>query len=53
MIFTVYCGAVLYIEANGGGTHISSVPQLQLLTKVTILSDYQSSSLILIVGGPQ
>jgi hypothetical protein len=24
----------LYIEANGGGTHVTSVPQLQLLTKV-------------------
>jgi hypothetical protein len=35
MIFTVYCGAIFYIDANGGGTHITSVPQLQLLTKVT------------------
>jgi hypothetical protein len=36
MIFTVYCGALFYIDANGGGTHITSVPQLQLLTKVNI-----------------
>lgn len=37
MIFTVYCSALLFIEANGGGTHVTSVPQLQLLTKVGIL----------------
>jgi hypothetical protein len=36
MVFTVYCGALFYIDANGGGTHITSVPQLQLLTKVSI-----------------
>jgi hypothetical protein len=37
MIFTVYCAALIYIDANGGGTHVTSVPQLQLLTKVTVL----------------
>jgi hypothetical protein len=40
MIFTVYCAALVYIDANGGGTHVTSVPQLQLLTKVTALSTF-------------
>ncbi|KAH7389776.1 hypothetical protein BKA66DRAFT_510809 [Pyrenochaeta sp. MPI-SDFR-AT-0127] len=39
MIFTVYCAALLYIEANGGGTHVRSVEQLQLLTKWVVVSE--------------
>ncbi|KAH7407070.1 hypothetical protein DE146DRAFT_418454 [Phaeosphaeria sp. MPI-PUGE-AT-0046c] len=39
MIFTVYCAALLFIEANGGGTHVTSVPQLQLLTKWVVISE--------------
>lgn len=35
MVFTVYCAALLYIEANGGGTHITNINHLQLLTKVS------------------
>lgn len=34
LIFTVYCAALLYIGSNGGGTHISDLSHLQLLTKV-------------------
>lgn len=35
MIFTVYSGSQLYIEANGGGTHVTSIEDLQKLTKVS------------------
>jgi hypothetical protein len=42
MIFTGYCSALIYISANGGGTHIKDVPQLQLLTKVkTVLYQHE------------
>ncbi|UPX16662.1 uncharacterized protein EKO05_0007051 [Ascochyta rabiei] len=36
MIFTVYSGSQLYIEANGGGTHVTSLEGLQKLTKASI-----------------
>ncbi|KAH9870096.1 hypothetical protein J1614_007018 [Plenodomus biglobosus] len=39
MMFTVYCAATLYIEANGGGTHITDVAHLQLLTKWVVVSE--------------
>ncbi|KAF2828177.1 hypothetical protein CC86DRAFT_405180 [Ophiobolus disseminans] len=39
MIFTVYCGALLYIGSNGGGTHIRDIAQLQLLTKWVVVSE--------------
>ncbi|CAO2652482.1 Nn.00g007650.m01.CDS01 [Neocucurbitaria sp. VM-36] len=39
MIFTVYCSGQLYIEANGGGTHVSSIAQLQSLTKWVVVSE--------------
>lgn len=39
MIFTVYCGAVIYIGNNGGGTHIKDFEQLQLLTKWVVVSE--------------
>ncbi|KAF1844233.1 uncharacterized protein K460DRAFT_317534 [Cucurbitaria berberidis CBS 394.84] len=39
MIFTVYCSGQFYIEANGGGTHVSSVAQLQSLTKWVVVSE--------------
>ncbi|CBX99474.1 hypothetical protein LEMA_P087130.1 [Plenodomus lingam JN3] len=35
----VYCAATLYIEANGGGTHITDVSHLQLLTKWVVVSE--------------
>lgn len=34
MLFTVFCAALLRIEAHGGGTHVTNVPQLEDLTKV-------------------
>lgn len=37
LIFTVYCASVLYIEAHGGGTHVTSYSQLVDLTKVSAL----------------
>ncbi|KAH3907458.1 hypothetical protein HBI56_158540 [Parastagonospora nodorum] len=39
MIFTVYCGACFYIDANGGGTHISNLIHLRLLTKWVVVSE--------------
>lgn len=39
MINTVYAGAQLYIEANGGGTHVTSLDGLQKLTKWVIVSE--------------
>jgi len=39
MIFTVYCGALIYIGKNGGGTHIADFNQLQLLTKWVVVSE--------------
>ncbi|KAH7128816.1 hypothetical protein B0J11DRAFT_578987 [Dendryphion nanum] len=39
MIFTVYCAAMLYLEAHGGGTHITTVPDLIRLTKWVIISE--------------
>lgn len=53
MIFTVYCAALLFIQANGGGTHVTSVPQLQLLTKVSTISVLGSASLNRAVGSHQ
>jgi hypothetical protein len=50
MIFTVYCAGILYIDLNGGGTHISSVSKLQLLTKVSSISKFDSRSLTISVG---
>lgn len=38
LVFTLYCVALLVIEANGGGTHITSVPLLQKLLKVSNIS---------------
>lgn len=35
IIFTIYCATMLYIESNGGGTHISSVTEMVKLTKVS------------------
>ena len=35
MIFTVFSGSQLYIEANGGGTHVTSLEGLQKLTKAS------------------
>ncbi|KAF2641903.1 hypothetical protein P280DRAFT_548514 [Massarina eburnea CBS 473.64] len=39
MIYTVYCGCILYIEARGGGTHVTSIEQLDLLAKWVVLSE--------------
>ncbi|KAL6706069.1 hypothetical protein ACN47E_006171 [Coniothyrium glycines] len=39
LFYSVFCAATLYIEANGGGTHINSVPLLQLLTKWVVVSE--------------
>ncbi|KAL5113711.1 hypothetical protein ACEQ8H_008416 [Pleosporales sp. CAS-2024a] len=39
MIFTVYCGGLLFIYSNGGGTHVRDVTQLQLLTKWVVVSE--------------
>lgn len=36
MIFTIFSGSQLYIEANGGGTHVMSYEGLEKLTKVSI-----------------
>jgi len=38
MVFSAYCGCILYIEANGGGTHVTRLPQLSSLTKVRLCS---------------
>jgi hypothetical protein len=35
MIFTVFSASQLYIEANGGGTHVTSLEGLQKLTKAS------------------
>jgi hypothetical protein len=35
MIFTIFSGSQLYIEANGGGTHVTSYEGLEKLTKVS------------------
>lgn len=39
MTFTVYCGSTLYIACNGGGTHVTSVDRLQVLTKWVVASE--------------
>ncbi|KAF2660064.1 hypothetical protein K491DRAFT_589929 [Lophiostoma macrostomum CBS 122681] len=39
IVFSIYCATMLYIEANGGGTHIKDVPQLINLTKWTIVGE--------------
>ncbi|KAF1954760.1 hypothetical protein CC80DRAFT_115359 [Byssothecium circinans] len=39
MVFTVFCSCVLYIEARGGGTHVTSIAQLDDLTKWVIASE--------------
>ncbi|KAF2683723.1 hypothetical protein K458DRAFT_389651 [Lentithecium fluviatile CBS 122367] len=39
MIFSAYCACILYIEANGGGTHITSAAQITMLTKWVIASE--------------
>lgn len=33
-LFTVYCGAMLYLDTHGGGTHVTKVADLVMLTKV-------------------
>ena len=33
-LFTIYCAAMIYIEAHGGGSHIANVTDLSNLTKV-------------------
>jgi hypothetical protein len=50
MIFTVYCGAVLYIDTHSGGARISSVLALQLLTQVSPLPVLKYISLTRSVG---
>lgn len=35
VMFTVYCATMIYLNANGGGTHITSVPDLVELTKAS------------------
>jgi len=40
MIFTIFAGSQLYLEANGGGTHVTSFEKLQKLTKVGQASYY-------------
>ncbi|CAG5142597.1 uncharacterized protein ALTATR162_LOCUS1182 [Alternaria atra] len=39
MTFTVYCASTLYIESNGGGTHVTGLDQLQSLTKWVVVSE--------------
>ncbi|OAG04040.1 uncharacterized protein CC84DRAFT_1057982, partial [Paraphaeosphaeria sporulosa] len=39
MIYTIYCAFILYIEAHGGGTHVTSVAQLSGLTKRAVGSE--------------
>ncbi|KAF9734730.1 integral membrane family protein [Paraphaeosphaeria minitans] len=39
MIYTVYCAFIFYIEAHGGGTHVTSVAQLSDLTKRAVGSE--------------
>jgi hypothetical protein len=35
VMFTVYCATMIYLNANGAGTHITSVPDLVNLTKAS------------------
>ncbi|KAG9187229.1 hypothetical protein G6011_05100 [Alternaria panax] len=49
MTFTIYCGSTLYIESNGGGTHVTSVDQLQALTKWVVASEASYIITIMIV----
>jgi hypothetical protein len=44
MIFTVFCAALLYIDANGGGTHVVSYEALIDLTKASQLMFAQSNN---------
>ncbi|KAF2265167.1 hypothetical protein CC78DRAFT_207671 [Lojkania enalia] len=39
IVFSIYCATMLYIESNGGGTHITSVSQLVMLTKWAIVGE--------------
>ncbi|KAJ8116353.1 hypothetical protein OPT61_g2215 [Boeremia exigua] len=39
MVFTAYSGSQIYIEANGGGTHVTSLEQLQDLTKWAVVGE--------------
>ncbi|KAF2469809.1 uncharacterized protein BDR25DRAFT_39860 [Lindgomyces ingoldianus] len=39
MIFTVYCAAMFFLEAHGGGTHVTSVAQMIKLIKWTIVGE--------------
>lgn len=36
MIFTVFCTTMLFLQANGGGTHVSAIGQLQFLIRVGV-----------------
>ncbi|KAF2123470.1 hypothetical protein P153DRAFT_391562 [Dothidotthia symphoricarpi CBS 119687] len=37
--FTVFCSSQLYIEANGGGTHITNIHHLQMLVRWVVVSE--------------
>lgn len=50
MIFTVFCGSQLYIGANGGGTHVTSLEALQKLTKASLFTNASMTNLTGIVG---
>ncbi|KAH6644592.1 hypothetical protein C7974DRAFT_23862 [Boeremia exigua] len=39
MIFTLFSGSQLYLDGNGGGTHITSLEKLQDLTKWVVVSE--------------
>ncbi|KAF2874168.1 hypothetical protein BDV95DRAFT_604366 [Massariosphaeria phaeospora] len=39
MMFTVYCASMLILESNGGGTHVTNVGQMIMLTKWVIVSE--------------
>jgi hypothetical protein len=41
MIFTVFSASQLYVDANGGGTHVTSYEGLEKLTKVSQLEDLE------------
>ncbi|KAF2740798.1 hypothetical protein EJ04DRAFT_518570 [Polyplosphaeria fusca] len=38
-LFSAYCATMLYIEANGGGTHVTKIEELVDLTKWTIVGE--------------
>lgn len=39
VVFTAYCACLFYIEANGGGTHVTDLKQLNNLTKRAVASE--------------